>query len=75
MVSLETLKTVILGAVGTFVIIVLVVRMATAYAKKQWGELVTEVAAAVVVFYACFFTDNFVAVIKQIGQGIFGPNG
>ena len=75
MFSLESLKTVILGAVGTFVIIVLIVRMASAYAKKQWGELVTEVAAAIVVFYACFFTANFVAVIKQIGQGIFGPQG
>ena len=46
MFSLDSLKTVILGAVGTFVIIVLIVRMASAYAKKQWGELVTEVAVA-----------------------------
>lgn len=72
MFSLESLKTLILGAVGTFVIIVLIVRMASAYAKKQWGELVTEVAAAIVVFYACFFTDNFVNMIKDIGVGIFG---
>jgi len=70
--SLDTLKTVILGAVGTFVIIVLIVRMASAYAKKQWGELVTEVAGAIVVFYACFFTDSFVELIKKIGVGIFG---
>jgi len=70
--SLDSLKTLILGAVGTFVIIVLSVRMASAYAKKQWGELVTEVAAAIVVFYACFFTDNFVTMIKNIGVGIFG---
>lgn len=72
MFSLDSLKTLILGAVGTFVIIVLIVRMASAYAKKQWGELVTEVAAAIVVFYACFFTDSFVQMIKDIGVGIFG---
>lgn len=70
--NLDTLKTTILGAIGTIVIIILFVRIATAYGKRQWGEIVTELMAAVFVFYACFFTDNFVATIKSIGQAIFG---
>jgi hypothetical protein len=48
------------------------VRIATAYGKKQWGEIVTELMAAVFVFYACFFTDAFVNTIKTIGQSVFG---
>ncbi len=70
--NLDTIKTTILGAIGTIVIIILFVRIATAYGKRQWGEIVTEMMAAVVVFYACFFTDQFVNTIKSIGQAIFG---
>jgi len=74
-IQLDNIKTLVLGAVGTIVIIILFVRIATAYGKKQWGEIVTELMAAVFVFYACFFTDAFVNTIKTIGQSVFGAAG
>lgn len=70
--SLDSFKNIVITLVGTLVIIILVIRVTTAYAKKQWGELVTEVIAIVVIGWFVWNTDGAISTIKEISAGIFG---
>lgn len=70
-VNLDSTKTWILAAAGTVVVIILIVRIVIVYGRKQWGELVTEVAAASFVFWFCFFNDQAVQTLKDLGNAIF----
>ena len=70
--NLDGFKNQILTLVGVAFIIVIVVRMFTAYAKKNWGELVVEMVAIVFVGWFVWFPDSAIATIKAIIQSIFG---
>lgn len=62
----------IISILGTIVFVVLVIRIVVAYGKKQYGEMITELIAAVFVFWFVFFPDNARDTIKSITQSIFG---
>lgn len=62
----------IISILGTIVFIVLAIRMVVAYGKKQYGEMITELIAAIFVFWFVFFPDNAKDTIKAITQSIFG---
>lgn len=70
--SFEGLSNTIISILGTLVFIILAVRIVVAYGKKQWGEMVVELIAAVFVFWFVFFPDNAKNTIKQVAQSIFG---
>jgi hypothetical protein len=70
--TFDSTKDWILPAAGTLVIIILIVRIVAIYAKKQWGEMITELAAACFVFWFTFFNDSAVNTLKTIGQQVFG---
>ena len=70
--SLDGFKNTIITLAGTALIIVLVIRMFTAYAKKQWGELVGELIAVIFVGWFVWDTDGAIATLKEISTSIFG---
>lgn len=70
--SFENFGNSVISILGTIVFIVLVVRMVVAYGKKQYGEMITEILAAIFVFWFVFFPDNAKQTIKDIVQSIFG---
>ena len=70
--SIDSLSSLILTLVGSAFIIVIVVRMFTAYAKKAWGELITELVAILFVGWFIWDTTGAIATLKGIVTSIFG---
>ena len=70
--SIESLSTLILTLVGSAFVVVIVVRMFTAYAKKNWGELITELVAILFVGWFIWDTAGAIATLKGVVTGIFG---
>jgi hypothetical protein len=70
--SIESLSTLILTLVGSAFVVVIVVRMFTAYAKKNWGELITELVAILFVGWFIWDTAGAITTLKGVVSGIFG---
>lgn len=70
--TLDSLSSTILTLVGSAFVIVIVVRMFTAYAKKNWGELITELVAVLFVGWFIWDTDGAISTLKGLVTGIFG---
>ncbi len=70
--SIDSLSSLILTLVGSAFVIVIVVRMFTAYAKKNWGELITELVAILFVGWFIWNTTGAITTLKGIVTGIFG---
>ena len=62
----------ILTLLGSFFLVVLVVRMFSAWVQKKWGEFVTEFAAAIFIAWFIFDSAGAIATIKSIVTQIFG---
>jgi hypothetical protein len=70
--SIDSLSSLILTLVGSAFVIVIVVRMFTAYAKKNWGELITELVAVLFVGWFVWDSASAITTLKGIVTGIFG---
>ena len=70
--SFDGIGNTIISILGTLVFVILAVRIVVAYGKKQWGEMIVEVIAAIFVFWFVFFPENAKSTIKSIVQTIFG---
>ncbi len=70
--SIDSLSSLILTLIGSAFVIVIVVRMFTAYAKKNWGELITELVAVLFVGWFIWDTTGAITTLKGIVTGIFG---
>ena len=70
--SIDSLSNLVLTLVGSAFVIVIVVRMFTAYAKKNWGELITELVAVLFVGWFIWDTAGAISTLKGIVTGIFG---
>ena len=70
--NLSSLSSLIFTVLGTIIMAVVAVRIFTAYAKKSWGELITEVVAVIFVGWFVWFPDSAKATLTAIIQGIFG---
>lgn len=70
--NLDSVKGTVITLVGTLVVIILVIRVSTAYARKQWGELIAEVVAIIFVGWFVWNTDGAISTIKAIITSIFG---
>lgn len=58
--------------VGSLLIIILVIRAAIAYAKRSWGELVSEVVFVLVIGWFVWFPTNAIETLKAITGGTTG---
>ncbi|MFK0009906.1 hypothetical protein ACIQTZ_22915 [Paenarthrobacter sp. NPDC090520] len=72
MLDFTLIKDAILVAAGNIFIIIFIFRSLGAYAKKEYGELITNVLAAVVLVGFIYFTDSSINVFKWIWGQISG---
>ena len=66
------IKDAVLVLAGNVFIIIFIVRTVGAFAKKEWGELVVNVVAAIVIIGFVYFTDSSIEVLKSIWSMILG---
>jgi hypothetical protein len=62
----------ILTILSSLFLTVLVIRMFIAWAQKKYGEMVTEIVAAIFIGWFLFAPDNAIATIKAIVTQVFG---
>lgn len=70
--DLSGLKDWIIVLAGNIFIVILVVRALGAYAKRDWGDLVTNLVVAVVIGFLVYANDSAVALIKHLANLAFG---
>lgn len=70
--DLTSLSALIFTLLGSIIMAVVGVRMFTAYTKKAWGELITELVAIVFVGWFVWFPDSAKATITVIIHQVFG---
>jgi len=71
-ISFDGVKTMVLAAAGTLVAVILIIRIVSAYAKKNWGEIITEIAGVIVVLWFVSSPDSAIGTLNTIRQSIFG---
>lgn len=62
----------VLVIAGNIFIVILVFRALGHYAKKEWGELLTTVLAAVFIAGVIYANDQTMTLLKNIFNMIFG---
>jgi hypothetical protein len=65
-------RNIILGIIGTLLVVVMAARGVGAYADQQYGKLVSIIAAAVPVAGFCYFPDQTIAIVKGLFTAFFG---
>ena len=70
--SFTSFGSTILTLLGSLFLVVLVVRMFSAWVQKKWAEFITEFAAAIFIGWFIFDSAGAVATIKSIVTQIFG---
>jgi len=70
--SLTGFSSLIFTLLGSVIMVVVAIRMFTAYAKKNWGELITELIAVIFVGWFIWFPGSAKATIVAIIHQIFG---
>ena len=51
---------------GNIFIIIMVIRSISCYAKKEWGDLVTNLVVAAVIAWIVYSNDSFIEFLKWI---------
>ncbi len=70
--DLTSIGTSILTLLGSALMAVVGVRMFTAYAKKNWGEFMTEGIAVIFVGWFIWFPDSAKTTIQALIHPVFG---
>jgi len=70
--TFATFGSTIMTILGSIFLVVLVVRMFSAWVQKKWGEFVTEFAAAVFIGWFIFDSTSALATIQGFVKQIFG---
>ncbi|MBF6050153.1 hypothetical protein GO001_34125 [Streptomyces sp. NRRL B-1677] len=68
----DGLKKWVLVVAGNLFIAVLAARLVGCFMKKDWGEMITMFAAAVLVVGFVYFPDQTVELLKTIWQTVVG---
>lgn len=72
MTDLSGLKDWVIIVVGNLFIVLLLVRALGSWAKRDWGDLITNLVVAIVIGFLVYANDAAVALIQQLGQTAFG---
>ena len=70
--SLTGFASLIFTLLGSVIMVVVAIRMFTAYTKKNWGELITEFIAVIFVGWFIWFPGSAKTTIVAIIHQIFG---
>lgn len=68
----DSLKNALITILGSVVMITLLIRIVTAYGKKEYGAMITELLAVVFVAWFVFTPDSAQNTIKALAKMIFG---
>ena len=68
----DSFKNTIITILASVFMIVLIVRIFTAWVQKRWGEIIAELAMAIVAGWFVFAPNNAETTIKAIVTQIFG---
>lgn len=69
------LRDIVLGIIGTFVIVVLAARALAAFADERYGKMVTLILAAIPVIGFAYFPDSTVEILKGLFTSFAGGGG
>lgn len=72
MTDLSAFKDWLIIIAGNIFIVILVFRCIGAYAKRDWGDLVMNLSAAVVIAFLVYANDSAIALLKQLASAAFG---
>ncbi len=70
--TFATFGSTILTILGSLFLVILVIRMFSAWVQKKWAEFVTEFAAAIFIGWFIFDSASAVSTIQSIVKQIFG---
>lgn len=70
--NFDSFTATIMTLLGSVVMLVLIVRLFTAWAKKNWGEVVVEVIGFLFIGWFVFFPDNAKTTMQELIRQIFG---
>jgi hypothetical protein len=70
--NLTSVSSIVLTLLGTAFTIFMATKVFHAYAKKDWGALVVEVIAGVIVAFFVLMPESAVAMLKSFATLIFG---
>lgn len=66
------LKDYVIILAGNIFIVILIVRMISHYAKREWGELLTNFLIAVFIAWIVYSTDTFITFLRWLATKISG---
>ena len=70
--NLTSVSSIVLSIVGTLFTVLMVTKVVSAWARKEWGVMVMEAVAGAAVAFFVFAPTTATAVLTSIGTGIFG---
>lgn len=70
----EGFKDAVLVIAGNVFIVIFIFRTIGAYAKREWGELITNFLAAILIVGFVYFTDSSIAILQGFWTLITGTN-
>lgn len=62
----------VIQVVASVIILILVVRLAMAYGRRAWGEMIGEVLFVLVIGWFVWFPESAEAMLKAITQQVTG---
>src|SRR5690625_6405370 len=62
------LKDWVIIVAGNIFIVILVVRMISHYAKREWGDLLTNFLVAVFIAWIVYSTDTFIGFLRWVAE-------
>ena len=69
------LANILLGIIGTFIMVVLAARALAAFADERYGKMVTLIAAAIPIIGFAYLPDVTLNVLKALFTTFVGGNG
>src|SRR5690625_7750646 len=66
------LKDWVIIVAGNIFIVILVVRMISHYAKREWGDLLTNFLVAVFIAWIVYSTDTFIGFLRWVAEKVSG---
>lgn len=68
----DTFRATVITILASIFMVVLILRIFTAWVQKRWGEIIAEIAMAIVAGWFVFAPDNAQTTIVAIVHQIFG---
>ena len=66
------LKDYVIILAGNIFIVILIIRMISHYAKREWGDLLTNFLVAVFIAWIVYSTDTFINFLRWLANKISG---